>query len=125
MEANALNSRVGPAMKWVGIITALISFGGALYGLIHSAGELRDHKRVFQEQLKSGQAQQAAGDFAGAWESFTHAEATVADEGSFLEVIGRLKRGTAGGSHGRTGPRDGVVAEQSCAGRNSVLNHRG
>jgi hypothetical protein len=77
-------------MKWVGIVTALISFGGALYGLIHSAGELRDHKRVFGEQLKSGRAQQAAGDFAGAWDSFSHAEATVADQGVFAKLLGGL-----------------------------------
>jgi hypothetical protein len=77
-------------MKWVGIFTALISFCGALYGLIHSASELRDHKRVFQEQLKGGQAQAAAGDFANAWDSFAHAEATVADEGVFAKLLGGL-----------------------------------
>jgi hypothetical protein len=77
-------------MKWVGILTALISFGGALYGLIHSVSELRDHKRVFGEQLKSGQAQEAAGDFASAWDSFAHAEATVADEGVFSKLLGGL-----------------------------------
>jgi hypothetical protein len=86
----SLNSRVGTVMKWVGIITALISFGTALYALIHSAGELRDHRRVFQEQFKSGQAQQAAGDFANAWDSFTHAETTVADEGVFSKLLGGL-----------------------------------
>ena len=90
MKTDALNSRVGAVMKWVGIITALISFGGALYGLIHSAGELRDQKRVFGEQLKSGQAQEAAGDFTGAWDSFKHAEATVADEGVFAKLLGSL-----------------------------------
>jgi hypothetical protein len=86
----SLNSRVGAVMKWVGIITALVSFGTGLYALAHSASELRDHKRVFQEQLKSGQAQEAAGDFAGAWDSFTHAEATVADEGVFAKLLGGL-----------------------------------
>ncbi|MGC1523750.1 MAG: hypothetical protein WA803_19570 [Steroidobacteraceae bacterium] len=90
MKAVALNSRVGAVTKWVGIVTALISFGTALYALLHSAGELRDHKRVFSEQLKSGQAQEAAGDFAGAWDSFTHAEATVADEGAFAKLLGGL-----------------------------------
>ena len=85
-----MNSRVGTVMKWVGIVAALVSFGGALYGLIHSASELRDHKRVFEEQLKSGQAQEAAGDFAGALDSFTHAEATVADEGVFSKLLGGL-----------------------------------
>jgi len=90
MKSDASNSRIGAAMKWVGIITALISFGGALYGLIHSAGELRDHRRVFGEQLQSGQAQEAAGDFAGAWDTFTHAEATVADEGVFAKLLGGL-----------------------------------
>jgi hypothetical protein len=77
-------------MKWVGVLTALISFGTALYALIRSAGELRDHRRVFQEQLKSGQTQEAAGDFAGAWDSFSHAEATVADEGVFAKLLGGL-----------------------------------
>src|SRR5579863_599816 len=90
MKTETVNSRVGALMKWVGIATALISFGGALYGLLHSAGELRDHKRVFGEQLKGGQAQEAAGDFAGAWDSFTHAEATVADEGIFAKLLGGL-----------------------------------
>ena len=79
-------------MKWVGIATALISFGTALYALIHSASELRDHKRVFGEQLTSGQAQEAAGDFADAWDSFAHAEATVADEGVFAKLLGGLSK---------------------------------
>jgi hypothetical protein len=90
MKTETANSRVGAVMKWVGIFTALISFGGAVYGLIHSASELRDHKRIFQEQFKSGQTQEAAGDFAGAWDSFTHAEATVADEGVFAKLWGGL-----------------------------------
>jgi hypothetical protein len=77
-------------MKWVGIATALISFSTALYALVYSAGELRDHKRLFGEQLKSGRAQEGAGDFAGAWDSFTHAEATVADEGVFAKLLGGL-----------------------------------
>lgn len=90
MKTDVLDSRVGAVMKWVGIMTALISFSGALYGLVHSAGELRDHKRVFGELLKSGRVQQAAGDFAGAWDTFTHAEATVADEGVFAKLSGGL-----------------------------------
>ena len=90
MTSDDSKSPVGAVMKWVGIMTALISFCGALYGLIHSAGELRDHKRVFGEQIKSAQVQEAAGDFAGAWDSFTHAEATVADEGLFAKLLGGL-----------------------------------
>ena len=77
-------------MKWVGIVTALISFGTGLYALAHSASELRDHKRVFREQFKSGQMQWASGDFANAWDSFTHAESTVADEGVFAKLLGGL-----------------------------------
>ncbi|HTB86579.1 MAG TPA: hypothetical protein VK743_01435 [Steroidobacteraceae bacterium] len=90
MKSEGKNSPIGAVMKWVGIVTALISFGTALYALIHSAGELRDHKRVFQEQFKSAQAREAAGDFAGAWDSFTHAETTVADEGVFSKLLGGL-----------------------------------
>jgi hypothetical protein len=90
MKADALNSHVRAVMKWVGIVTALISLGTALYALTHSAGELRDHKRVFREQFKSGQMQSSSGDFANAWESFTHAETTVADEGVFAKLLGGL-----------------------------------
>jgi hypothetical protein len=90
MKTGELNSRVGAVMKWLGIITALISFGTALYALAHSASELRDHKRVFREQLKSGQMQWASGDFANAWDSFNHAETTVADEGVFAKLLGGL-----------------------------------
>jgi hypothetical protein len=90
MKTDAMKSRVGAVMKWVGIATALISFGTALYALAHSASELRDHKRVFREQLKSGQMQWSSGDFANAWESFTHAESTVADEGVFAKLLGGL-----------------------------------
>jgi hypothetical protein len=89
-EGDALNSRVGAVMKWVGIVTALISLGTAVYALIHSASDLRDHKRVFREQLKSGQMQESSGDFSNAWDSFTHAEATVADEGVFAKLLGGL-----------------------------------
>jgi hypothetical protein len=83
-------SVIGGVMKWIGIIAGLISFCGTLYGVMHSTSELRDHKRVFGEQLKSGQAQQSAGDYAGAWDSFTHAEATVAEEGVFSKLLGGL-----------------------------------
>jgi hypothetical protein len=85
-----LNSRIGAVMKWVGIVTALISFGTALYALAHSASELRDHKRVFREQFESGKMQWASGDFANAWDSLTHAETTVADEGVFAKLLGGL-----------------------------------
>jgi hypothetical protein len=77
-------------MKWVGIVSALISFGTALYALAHSASELRDHKRVFREQFESGKMQWSSGDFANAWDSLTHAETTVADEGVFAKLLGGL-----------------------------------
>ena len=85
-----MTSRISAVMKWVGIITALISFGTAVYALVHSASEMRDHKRVFQEQLKSGQTQQASADYANAWDSFTRAEATVAEEGVLAKLLGGL-----------------------------------
>jgi hypothetical protein len=90
MSTDVLNSRVSAVMKWVGILTALISFGTALYALAHSASELRDHKRVFREQFKSAQMQRSSGDFANAWDSFSHAETTVADEGVFSKLLGGL-----------------------------------
>jgi hypothetical protein len=90
MKTTALNSRVGAVMKWVGIVTALISLGTALYALVHAAGELRDDKRMFHEQFDSARRQWSAGDFADAWDGFTHAEATVADEGIFAKLLGGL-----------------------------------
>jgi hypothetical protein len=90
MTSDDSKSPIGAVMKWVGIVAAMILFGGALYELIRSASELRDHKRVFGEQLKSGQSQEAAGDFAGAWDSFAHAETTIADEGVFAKLLGGL-----------------------------------
>lgn len=90
MKSGASSSPIGAVMKWVGILTALISFATALYALLHSASELRDHKRVYREQFQSAQMQAASGDFANAWDSFTHAEATVADEGVFAKLVGGL-----------------------------------
>ena len=77
-------------MKWVGIATALISFGTAIYQLAHAEGELRDRKRVFQERLTSGRAQWAAGDFASAWDSFAHADSAAAGDGLFAKLLGGL-----------------------------------
>jgi hypothetical protein len=85
-----MSSPVSAVMKWVGIATAMISFGTALYATFHSASEMREHRRIFKEQLKSGQTQQASEDFANAWDSFTHAEATVADGGTFAKLLGGL-----------------------------------
>jgi hypothetical protein len=77
-------------MKWIGILTALLSFGTAIYGLVHSEGELRERKRVVAEQVASGSAQQAAGDYASAWDSFALAATTAETDGLIAKLLGSL-----------------------------------
>ena len=81
---------VGVLMKWIGIITALLSFGTAIYGLVQSAGELRERRRVVTEQVASGSAQQAAGDYASAWDSFALAATTAETDGLGAKLLGGL-----------------------------------
>jgi hypothetical protein len=83
-------TRIGVPMKWIGIIAALLSFGTAIYGLVQSAGELRERARVVTEQYASGSAQQAAGDYASAWDSFALAATTAETDGLGAKLLGGL-----------------------------------
>jgi tetratricopeptide (TPR) repeat protein len=77
-------------MKWVGIAGALLSFAGTIYGLLQAEGQLRERSRIVNEQLAAGHAQQAAGDYAAAWESLDKAAAAAQDDGFFAKLLGNL-----------------------------------
>lgn len=80
----------GKLMAWVGVAAALISFGTAVYGLLHAQGELRERRRVVAEQISSGQMEQAAGYYPAAWESFQKAADTAGADGMFAKLLGGL-----------------------------------
>jgi len=77
-------------MKRVGIATALLAFGSAVYGVIHAEADLRERGRVVAEQLAAARAQQAAGDYPAAWESLQRASAAAEVDGTFAKLLGRL-----------------------------------
>jgi hypothetical protein len=83
-------SRFATFMKWVGTAAALLSFGTAVYEVLHSQAELRERKRVVGEQYSAARAQQAAGDFASAWDSLARASAAAEPDGLVAKLLGGL-----------------------------------
>jgi hypothetical protein len=77
-------------MKWVGAAAALLSFGTAVYEVLHAQAELRERKRVVGEQYSAASAQQAAGDFAAAWDSLARASAAAEPDGLIAKLLGGL-----------------------------------
>lgn len=82
--------RIGSLMKWVGIVGGLLSFGGAIYGVLQAQGDLRERARVVEEQYKAGEAQEKAGDYTAAWESFAQASTVAGTDGFFAKLLGGL-----------------------------------
>jgi hypothetical protein len=80
----------GKFMAWIGIAAALISFGTAVYELVHAQSELRERRRVVAEQMFSGQTEQAAGYYPAAWESFQKAADTAQADGMIAKLLGGL-----------------------------------
>jgi hypothetical protein len=81
---------IAPLMKWVGIIAALLSLGTAVYELVHAEAELRERGRVVREEVAAGTAQQAAGDYASAWDSLALAATTAATDALYAKLFGGL-----------------------------------
>jgi hypothetical protein len=81
---------IAALMKWVGIVTALLSLGTAIYALVRSEAELRERGRVVSEQYATATAQAAAGDYASAWDNFALAAATAAKDGLVAKLLGGL-----------------------------------
>jgi hypothetical protein len=77
-------------MKWVGTAAALLSFGTAVYEVLHAQAELRERKRVVGEQSSAARAEQAAGDFASAWDSLARASAAADPDGLIAKLLGGL-----------------------------------
>jgi tetratricopeptide (TPR) repeat protein len=82
--------RIGSLMKWVGIVGGLLSFGGAVYGVLQAQGDLRERARIVDEQYKAGEAQEKAGDYAAAWDSFAQASTVAGTDGFFAKLLGGL-----------------------------------
>jgi hypothetical protein len=82
----------GKLMAWVGIAAALISFGTAVYELLHAQGELRERRRVVAEQMSSGATEQAAGYYPAAWDSFQKAADTAEADGMLAKLLGGLSK---------------------------------
>ena len=90
MAEDAGEGRFSTLMKWVGIAAALLSFASAVYALIHSEAELRERHRVVTEDLAAGHAQQAAGDYPAAWDSFAKAASVAEVDGVLAKLLGGL-----------------------------------
>jgi len=82
--------RFAAFIKWIGIAAALLSFGSAVYGVVHAEADLRERERVVAEQLGAARSQQAAGDYPAAWESLQRASATAEVDGIFAKLLGGL-----------------------------------
>src|SRR5262245_9087993 len=80
----------GKFMAWIGVAAALISFGTALYELLHAQADLRERRRVVAEQMFNGQTEQAAGYYPAAWESFQKAADTAQTDGMIAKLLGGL-----------------------------------
>lgn len=89
-ESRTQGGKVAAFMKWVGVAAALLSFGTAIYQLLHSGADVRDRQRIVAEQHRIALAQQAAGDYAAAWDSLALAAKTADRDGVFAKLTGGL-----------------------------------
>lgn len=76
--------------KWVGVAAALLSFGSAVYGLVHAQADLRERKRVVAEQVAAGRAERAVGDYPAAWDSLQRASTMADADGVLAKLFGGL-----------------------------------
>ena len=81
--------------KWVVAITALLSLIFALQKLTQTISENNARTRQIAELTQIAQRQQAAGDYAAAWESDGSAIKLAESGGTLAKMIGRLDAQTA------------------------------
>ena len=81
-----------PLMKWIGIATAVLSLGSAIYGALHAESDLRDRRRTVNEELATGRSQLSVGDYAAAWDSMQRASTTADADGVFAKLLGGLSK---------------------------------
>lgn len=77
-------------LKWAGSLTAILSLFFGLYQLATMISEGRERGRHVDEAIAVGKAQQAAGDFAAAWESFAVAQTNAEAGGMLAKMAGKL-----------------------------------
>jgi hypothetical protein len=81
---------VGGMMKWVGVLAALISFGGAVYKVVQSTAEMRDRRVQVEQGIERAHEQLIAGDYAAAWGSYAGAQAIASADGLIARMLGGL-----------------------------------
>src|SRR5258705_11623190 len=77
-------------LKWAGAITAILSLFFGIYQLATMVSEARARGRQIDEAIAIGKAQQSAGDYAAAWESFSVALASAQSGGIIANLAGKL-----------------------------------
>jgi tetratricopeptide (TPR) repeat protein len=77
-------------LKWAGGITAILSLFFGLYQLATMVSEARARARQIDEAVAIGKAQQGAGDYSAAWESFSVALASAETGGTLAKMAGKL-----------------------------------
>ena len=90
MPKEKKKSKFGTLLKWVGSITAILSFIFAVYQLIQLIGGIQDQKRQVNEFLNLGKNEQEAGDYESAWESYEQALKSAEEGGIFAKLFGSL-----------------------------------
>ena len=88
--AGAPRSRTERALKWVGVLTAVLSLFFGVQKLIQSISEDNAADRRIAELREVGRMQQAAGDYAAAWDSFAAALETAESGGVVAKLLGRV-----------------------------------
>jgi len=81
---------LAPIVKWVGAATAILSLVFGVYQLIQTVAGVRAQQRQVAELLKLGKDQQAARDYAAAWESFAKAAKAAEAGGEIAKLLGSL-----------------------------------
>jgi tetratricopeptide (TPR) repeat protein len=76
------------AMKWMGIIGAILSFAAGVQQFISQTAETEERERQLVELMTVGEAQMTAKDFPRAWASYESA-AELAEQGNFLAKLTR------------------------------------
>lgn len=77
-------------LKWVGSITAILSLFFGIYQLATLVSDARARARHIEEICVIGKAQQSAGDFPAAWESFSEAGKSAEEGGMIAKMAGKL-----------------------------------
>ena len=77
-------------LKWVGSITAILSLFFGVYQLATMVSDARARARHIDEVYVIGKAQQSAGDFPAAWDSFGEAGRSAEEGGMIAKMAGKL-----------------------------------